>query len=175
MTGKNSKFVIVIALIAIAAASRFISLDMPNFSPIMAIALFGGAMLNRKLAYIVPIATMLLTDIYFGFHSSMFAVYGSFLLTVFMGQKFASKPNAKNVATTSVLAAVQFFLLTNLSVWAFSGMYTLDFAGLTSCFTMAVPFFRNTLASTMVFSAVLFGGFALASKAALKPAVAEVK
>ncbi len=174
MTGKNSKLVIVIALIAIAAFSRFF-IGIPNFSPIMAIALFGGAMLDRKLAYIVPVAAMLLTDVFFGFHSSMFAVYGSFLLTVMIGQKFASKPNAKNIAASSIVSALQFFVITNLSVWAFSGMYTLDFAGLSSCFTMAIPFFKNTLASTLVFSTVLFGGFALAAKTSSNPEVAEVK
>ena len=174
MTGKNTNLVIVIALIAIAACSRFF-IGIPNFSPIMAIALFGGAMLNRKLAFVVPVAAMLLTDLYFGFHSSMFAVYGSFLLTVMIGKKFVSNPNVKNVAASSIVSALQFFVITNLSVWAFSGMYTLDVSGLVACYAAAIPFFKNTLASTLAFSTVMFGAYALANRTSLNPQVAEVK
>ncbi len=163
MTEKNTNLFIVIALIAIAAFSRFF-IGLPNFTPVLAIALFGGALIKNKLAYVIPIVAMFITDAYFGFHSTMFAVYGSFLLAIWMGRKFVSKPNAKNVAVTSIASAVQFFIITNFFVWATSGIYTYDFAGLTACYTAAIPFFRNTLTSSMLFSVLMFGSYALANK-----------
>ncbi len=175
MSGKNANLVLVIALIAVAAFSRFLFAGMPNFSPVMAMALFGGAMLNKKLAYVIPVAAMLLTDIYFGFHNTMFAVYGSFLLTVLIGQKFVSNPNIKNVAASSVVSALLFFVVTNFAVWAMSGMYTLDFSGLVACYVAAIPFFKSTLASSMLFSAIIFGTYAISEKLAAKPATAEIK
>jgi len=60
------------------------------------------------------------------------------------------------------VAAVMFFVLTNFGVWAFSSLYPKTPGGLVDCFVMAIPFFGNTLLSSLFYSAVLFGGLALA-------------
>jgi hypothetical protein len=51
-----------------------------------------------------------------------------------------------------------FFVLSNFAVWAFSGMYALDWQGLTACYVAALPFLQNTIAGDMFWTAVLFGG-----------------
>ncbi len=89
-------YIFPIALIILAVLSRFVSIA-PNFSPIISLALFSGAYLsNRKLAYLVPFAAMLISDAFLGFHYDMFAVYGSFALIIYMGSKI-NKVNVKSV------------------------------------------------------------------------------
>ena len=55
-------------------------------------------------------------------------------------------------------------MLTNFGVWLIGGLYPRAWAGLVDCFVAAIPFFRNTLMSDLLYSALLFGGLALAEK-----------
>jgi hypothetical protein len=64
-----------------------------------------------------------------------------------------------------------FFVVTNFGVWLGSGMYAHSAAGFVACYTAAIPFFRNTVAGDLFYSALLFGGFALLQR--LIPAVRE--
>ena len=91
------KFLSVAMLIIVASVSRLIP-HPPNFTPILSMALFGGAMIsNKKIALLFPIAAMLLSDLLIGLHSGMFAVYFSILAIAFIGSRFVNKPNFKNV------------------------------------------------------------------------------
>ena len=51
-----------------------------------------------------------------------------------------------------------FFAATNFAVWAFSGMYSLDMAGLVAVLRAALPFLKYTVAGDLFWAAVLFGG-----------------
>ncbi|MDR0926945.1 MAG: hypothetical protein LBO69_04180 [Ignavibacteria bacterium] len=156
------KFLLAVALVILSIASRFLPLP-PNFSPIMAVALFSGVIFaDRKIAMIVPIAAMFISDIVIGLHPTMLAVYLSFAIIALLGMRMKSI-NAKNVVGNSLLAAVIFFVVTNLGVFA-AGWYSYTLEGLTTCFTMAIPFFRATLASSVLYSGILFGGVYLAEK-----------
>ncbi len=153
----NSRMAFIIGLIVIAALIRFIP-HPPNFSPIAAIALFGGAYLaDKRLAFVLPLLVMLLTDLVLGLHSVMPFVYVAFVITVLLGMRLGQSPRAKYVAATAVGSGVVFFVLTNFGVWLMSGMYTLDMAGLISCYTLALPFFQNTLLANLVFAGCMFG------------------
>ncbi|MDP6570699.1 MAG: hypothetical protein QGF57_05610, partial [Candidatus Marinimicrobia bacterium] len=57
-----------------------------------------------------------------------------------------------------------FFIVTNFGVWFAGTFYAKTFAGLVQCFTMAIPFFANSLAGDIMYAALLFGGFALLKK-----------
>jgi hypothetical protein len=65
------------------------------------------------------------------------------------------------IAAAAVTSSLLFFVLTNLGVWAFGHMYPKTAAGLIACYTAALPFFRNTLEGDLLYTLVLFGGFAL--------------
>jgi hypothetical protein len=162
------RFFVAIALIILSIGSRFFSLP-PNFSPIMAVALFSGAFFaNKKTAILIPIIAMFISDLFIGLHSTMISVYASFGIIAFIGTKM-KEVSFKNVLGSSILSAVIFFTVTNFGVWV-AGWYGYTLAGLATCFEMAIPFFRNTLSSTVIYSGLLFGGFYLAEKFALKPA-----
>ena len=45
-----------------------------------------------------------------------------------------------------------FFIISNLGVWFFGNLYEKDLEGLIKCYFLAIPFFKNTLFSTLIFS-----------------------
>jgi hypothetical protein len=154
--------IFLVGMILIAAAMRLFP-HPPNFTPLTAMALFGGACFaDKRLSFLVPLSGLFLSDLVLGFYSSMPVVYGSFLLTVCIGFWLRKERNFSRVFGASVLAAVLFFVLTNFGVWAFDAMYPKTLGGLLECYTMGIPFFGNTLLSSLFYSAILFGGLALA-------------
>jgi hypothetical protein len=160
---KQTKILAVLIIILLAAASRLV--DHPyNFTPIAAMAIFAGCYLRQKWGILIPLAAMAVGDYFIGFYDwqVMASVYASIALAYFIGRLLAKKLRWYNVALSSFASSVVFFLATNFSVWAFFQWYPHTWAGLLNCFALALPFFRNTLAGDMLYSAVLFGGFELA-------------
>ena len=162
-------YLAIISLILFASFSRIIP-HMPNFTPIGAIALFGGAYLkNRYHAFLIPMISLWLSDLIlnnfiFSFYSEFtwfypgfLWQYASFILIIVIGYLFLKKLNFKNVFITTVLSSLLFFIITNFGVWISGSMYTLDFQGLITCYTMALPFFKGTLLGFMCYSTLLFG------------------
>ncbi|WP_337873220.1 DUF6580 family putative transport protein [Ignavibacterium sp.] len=144
-------------LVFVAAAIRLIP-HPPNFAPIAAMALFGGAYFNKKsLAFAVPLAAMFLTDAIIGFHSSMWIVYVSFAVIVLIGMVLLKKVSVKNVIAASVTASLSFFIITNFGVWAFGTMYPKNITGLIECYIAAIPFIQNTLIGDLFYSGIMFG------------------
>ena len=93
MNSKNlsPKFIFISSAIGIAAVSRLLP-HLPNFTPVAAIALFGGAYLNdRKAAFLIPFIALILSDLFLGFSASTPAVYMCFAVTVFIGQFIRNK------------------------------------------------------------------------------------
>lgn len=156
------RFIFIAVLILVASMMRLIP-HLPNFTPVAAIALFGGAYFTKKAyAFILPFAVLLLSDMILGFHSYMFAVYISFALTVGLGILMSKKVNIATVLGGAIGSAILFFIVTNFAVWVMTPQYTKDFAGLVNCYTMAVPFFNNGILGDLFYTTVLFGSFYLA-------------
>tara|TARA_B110000046_G_C12893471_1_gene355398 strand:- start:258 stop:782 length:525 start_codon:yes stop_codon:yes gene_type:complete len=154
-----NKYILILSLIIATALSNILLSNIPNFSPVASVALFSGFYLsNKKLALLIPVACMLISDYFIGFHSLMWAVYLSFALTVVMGIKMNTS-SSKKVIINSVLSSLIFFLITNSAVWLTGNFYSSDLSGLGLCLTMGIPFFKYTLLSSIVFSTILFGGF----------------
>jgi hypothetical protein len=134
----------------------------PNFSPLTASAVFAGMTFRSKLlAVATPIAAMLLSDLVLGHDDWRIAsvAYVSLALAAVLarwGQRFrAPLVIAPLVLSSSLL----FFVTTNFAVWAFSGMYTTDLAGLAQCFIAALPFLQNTVLGDVLWATILFGGW----------------
>lgn len=155
----NRQNAIVAVLIALAIISRLLP-HPPNFAPIAAIALFGGAMLsNRTLAFLMPFVAMLISDAVIGFHAHMPVVYGLFLITVLLGFALRDRVKMGSVIGASLFSSTLFFLGSNLAVWYGSAFYSQDWAGLMACYAMAIPFFQNTILGDLFYSGALFGSF----------------
>ena len=151
-----------IFFVIFGAALRFAP-HLPNFTPIAAMALFGGVYLNKKYALILPLAVMAISDYFIGFYDIklMAGVYLGLVLVGLIGLLVKNKKNLFTVFGGSVLGSVLFFLITNFSVWAFYGWYPHTLSGLYQCFLAAIPFFRNTLLGDLFYVAVLFGIYEL--------------
>lgn len=169
-----NKVLLVATLILLAAATRLF--DHPaNFTPIAAIAIFGGALLGKRLAYLLPLAIMLVSDVALelisgnGFYPDQIFVYGSFLMVVFLSSKtLKSKLKAQNVLGTALASSVLFFLVTNFGSWLMWDFYPNTLSGLFQSYVMAIPFFRNEILATLGYSAVLFGVYHLVTNKVFK-------
>jgi hypothetical protein len=162
MTANHSRLVALLLAIATAAMLRLLP-HWPNFSPIGAMALFSGAYLGRKaLAFAAPLGALLLSDAVLGFYHGMATVYAADLLIVLMGSLVLQHRSALRIGAAAVASSILFFLITNFGMWLSSGFYPRTAAGLETCFAAAIPFFQNTLAGDLFYSALLFGGFKVA-------------
>lgn len=156
----NTRF-ITLAIIIFAVAVFRILPHPPNVSPIAAMALFGGAYFSdKRLAFLVPFLALLLSDLILGLHDTMLYVYGGFALTVVIGFWVRKQLNIGRIAVAAVGASILFFLLTNFGVWLTSGMYPMTADGLMQAYIAGIPFFQNSLLGNLIFTALLFGGFA---------------
>lgn len=169
----SPRFLILTALIVAAAIVRLLP-HPPNFAPIAAMALFGGAYFNKKVfAFAIPLAALFLTDLFLGFHNTMWAVYLSFIVIVGLGMVILKKKSVIKIILASVSASVLFFIVTNFAFWATDTLYPTTAAGLAACYTAAIPFFHNTLIGDLFFTGVMFGLFEMAK--AKFPELVKVK
>lgn len=145
-------------ILAVGVLSRFI-VHAPNFTPTIALALFGGVYLPRKYTIIIPVVFMFLSDMVLGFHNTMFYTWGSIVLISLIGVWMRKHNKLSNFLLSGVLSSVLFFVITNLGAWP--TLYPMTWQGLTDCFVAAIPFFRNTFVSTVVYSVVLYGAYEL--------------
>ena len=136
----------------------------PNFVPIGAMALFGGAYLDKKYAFIIPLLAMFISDLFLGLHSTMIFVYASFILIGIMGIWLKTHLNIKSLIGASLTSSVLFFIITNFGVWFMFDFYTKNLAGLLDSYIAAIPFFRNTLISDLVYIGLFFGSFELVKR-----------
>lgn len=158
------RFLVLICVILAAAASRLIP-HPPNMTSLTAVALFGGAYFSdKRLAFLVPLTALFLSDLVLGFYQHMEVVYLSFALIVGIGLWLQKHRTALPIAGAAMASSVLFFVVTNFGVWAFEPLYPKTLEGLVACYVAAIPFFQNTLIGDLFFTAVMFAGFALLEK-----------
>ncbi|MBV9159662.1 MAG: hypothetical protein JO019_03665 [Candidatus Kaiserbacteria bacterium] len=171
-------------VIALLALMRLVP-HMPNFAPITAMALFGGVYLNKRYAFIVPLAAMLISDYlllyvhpfsaqYFDFshlygplallHSAIVAVYVSFAISALVGLWLKHHKSPLTVVLASIFCSLQFFLITNAAVWML-GEYDRSLLGLWQSYVAGLPFLQGTLFGDLFYTSVLFGSYELARSA----------
>ena len=147
----NSNF-FSIAFVCSLALTRLIP-HPPNFTPIIATSVLGPLLLkNRLYGMMVPVFAMFLSDLFIGFHAYQLVIY----ITLISIALFAPmRKNIKYLAFTALGASVWFFIITNFAVWITWDFYPKTFEGLITCYTLAIPFFQNTLISTCIFTGLI--------------------
>lgn len=169
----NVRALVLVLLIVAAGAMRIVNVKFPqlsNFTPVGAIALFGGTYFTDKWkAYVVVLATLFLSDIvinymYFSkliiWYDSSAWVYLTFLFTVFIGT-FIRKVNLLNVTAALLGSVLIHWLITDIPQF-YGGQYAHSLSGYMASLTAAIPFEKNMLFGNLVYGALLFGGFELA-------------
>lgn len=148
------KLLALTTLILLGVASRLID-HAPNLTPIVGLSLFAGS-ISHRFGWIVPVSIFAISNCWLGHYDLILTlvVYGSFALPAFLGRWAKTTLSAVGLSS---LSAVFFFVVSNFAVWANSGMYEYSLQGLASCYTLAIPFFKNSLISAVVSSASVFG------------------
>lgn len=180
LTPKNTTLFIISAIVT-GTLLRVFNFEIGGFHlvPIVAITLFGGAVLkNKYTAALIPTAIMLLSDSYLqltsgtGFYDlSQVFVYSAFILVALLGTSM-KKINTWSVLGSTISSALIFWVVSNLGVFA-AGYYGYSVSGLINTFAMALPFLKNdAMANTLFFnpifvnaitSFVLFGALAIST------------
>ena len=152
LLGVLRKEIFPISLILILAFARLIP-HPPNFTPIIAVAILSSCFFrNVYLSIAILLVSMLLADVVIGFYKDMLFVYISLLLIPIIFFKISSKINYKNLFIFGFVGALIFYLISNFGVWLVGNLYSKDIDGLVECYYLAIPFFRNTLFSTIFYS-----------------------
>ena len=147
-----NKYIFLVSVISFAILSRFLP-HPPNFTPVTAIALLSSkGFNNRWIGLLIPIIIMFISDLVLGLHGSIPFVYGAFILISIFGS-FVKKINIGVVLSSSVI----FFLVSNFGVWFL--YYPSTFTDLVTCYTLAIPFFLNTILGDLFFSALMIYSF----------------
>jgi len=150
-----------------AAITRLIP-HWPNFTPIAAIALFGGATLEKKyLAFIIPLIALFISDLIIGLYPAMPAIYISFIITVLIGIYISKNVKAHNILLASLTSSIIFFIITNFAAWIGNPLYPNNITGLIESYIAGLAFFNdgkygismflNEVISGLFFNALLFG------------------
>lgn len=147
-----------------------------NFSPILPFCLLGAACFSSRVtAFVAPLGIYLAGDIAiwlltgrvdWAFYAGQPVLYLSVLLVVASGLLLRNQRSWSRVALVGFGSAVIFFLVSNFGVWALGGgqRYALNLAGLVDCYVQAIPFFRNTLISMLIFLPIMFSPLILSER-----------
>jgi hypothetical protein len=153
------KIWLIVSLVLVAFAGRLLP-HPDNFTPALAIALFAGAMLPSRMAFIVPILAMAASDVALGYAIDWTTpvVYGSLMAAVGIGLWLGTRRTWARTLLAALGGSVMFFVVTNFAAWLGPlHLYPQTFDGLVQCYVLALPFFRQSLLGDLVWTAALFG------------------
>jgi hypothetical protein len=133
-----------------------------HFTPLAASLLYFGARGARRQMWI-PVVLLAATDVVLTRYIYGFPLSSEYLVTwawyaaiVWLGTGLRSNSGFWRVLGAALLSSVSFFLISNFSVWVWSGMYPKTLSGLMVCYTAGLPFFRGTVESDLFFSVAMF-------------------
>ncbi len=151
----NLKF-LPLTLILILVISRLIP-HPPNFTPIITIAIMSGYLFkDNYFSIFILVVSMLIGDFFIGFYDNMLFVYLPLILITVIFSKIKMKINYRNLFLYGFIGSLIFFVISNFGVWLIGDLYTKNIGGLIECYFMAIPFFKNTIISTLLFSYIAF-------------------
>jgi hypothetical protein len=169
-------FIVAVATWRVFTISGADNMTMANFTPVGAMALFGGAYFARTKAIIFPLLTLWLSDImlnrfvYFGewiiFYDGYLWVYGAFALMVLAARWLQPNRNVTRFAGSSLVIVFIHWIVTDIGVWLSGTLYPTTPEGLWLCLLAAIPFELNLLAGTLLYGGVMFGLFEYSKKKA---------
>lgn len=148
---------IILALVVVAVGWRIINnafMIAPNLELVTTVSVLAAIIIGWRGALIVPIVSMILSDLIIG-NTSIFVFTWSAFALIGVGalllRKSIGKPK-KQIAQSfgfAIVSSFTFFVVTNLGVWL-QGWYPMTWAGLIECFTLAIPFYRTMLVGNLI-------------------------
>lgn len=178
----NTKLILFsLALVAITTLTKYYlgpNLDWSGFSPVIAVALFAGMIIpERRQSFMLPLLALFISDViihllylqgsfpYSGFYKGQWFNYMLLLLATGLGWWLKGRRVA-NLLVAAVAAPTVYFLISNFAVWMGGDgtYYSQDLDGLMTSYTLALPFYKNTLLATVLFLPVILLSYNLVVK-----------
>lgn len=133
-----------------------------NFTPMMVVGLFAGSHARKvSTGVLATLFALALSDAVLGFYSGFWYVYAAALIPVFLGKLIRDRSGAGVIAAAAFASSLSFFLVTNFMVGATGNLYPHTIGGLSACFLVGIPFYRNQILGDAFYTAAIFGGYAL--------------
>ena len=152
----KNDLMIPIIMMPLLVISRMIS-DIPNFTATIALIMFTSYLIRDKfLSVLVILVSQIISDLYIGIYSSMFFVYGAYVFIALLSPIIMNKLSFKSVLISSLVTPTIFYIVSNFGVWITGSTYPLSLDGLIMCYVAGIPFFDETLLSTVVFSVTIY-------------------
>ena len=152
----KNDLMIPIIMMTLLVISRMIS-DIPNFTATIALIMFTSYLIRDKfLSVLVILVSQIISDLYIGIYSSMFFVYGAYVFIALLSPIIMNKLSFKSVLVSSLVTPTIFYIVSNFGVWITGSTYPLSLDGLIMCYVAGIPFFDETLLSTVVFSVTIY-------------------
>lgn len=124
----------------------------PNFTSLIALSFYIPAIFGMRYIAII-IFSFAITDLILGFHSLLFFTWGSIIIIGIISKYFFKNITGRILGTLT--GAIIFFIITNFAVWASGSIYDFTLIGLINCYVLAIPFFYNTILSTIFYSLIV--------------------
>jgi len=152
----KNDLMIPIIMMTLLIISRMIS-DIPNFTATIALIMFTSYLIRDKFqSVLVILVSQIISDLYIGIYSSMFFVYGAYVFIALLSPIIMNKLSFKSVLISSLVTPTIFYIVSNFGVWITGSTYPLSLDGLIMCYVAGIPFFDETLLSTVVFSVTIY-------------------
>ena len=152
----KEKIFLFVGFFLLLITSRVFS-DIPNFTPTLSLIIFASYYFrNLTISSSIVLLSQIVSDIFIGFYSYIFFVYGSFLVIIYIAPIIMKKLTTMSVLVTSVISPSIFFIISNFGVWFAGSLYTRDLNGLIECYVAGLPFYDESLLSTILFSYTIF-------------------
>ena len=156
MKSIKEEMIVFLYISGILALGRLIP-HPPNFTPILAAAIFAPYMIKDKwIAMAIPLVAMFIGDIIIGFHPYMLWVYGAIGISSLLSHwsmRFGRK--YIQLGIMALVSSILFFIITNFAVWVMWDYYPNTMDGLLLCYSKAIPFFQNTVYGTLVYTSLM--------------------
>ena len=143
-------FKISIGIFLVLASSRFIP-HPPNFTSLIALSFYVPAFFGLRYIWVVFVS-FFITDFFLGLHSTLLFTWGSVIIIGYIS-KYLNQ-TLKYRLFGALFGSLLFFIITNFGVW-YLGMYQYNFEGLLTSYTMAIPFYKNTIISTLIYGLII--------------------
>ena len=141
---------ITLGIFIVLATSRFIP-HPPNFTSLIALSFYVPLFLGKRFIPALLIC-FIITDIFIGFHAIVVFTWGSIIFISLTSYLFQRNIYMRIIG--AVCGSLVFYIISNFGVWSL-GSYGYSFNGLLICYIAAIPFYSNTLISTILYSALI--------------------
>jgi hypothetical protein len=177
-----------VALMGVLALTRFPGLLPENFSAVYALAFCAGVFFPSRMAWWLPLGTLLATDLLLNLYYQYYlkidtfspknlvflsSCYLAYVALIWLGKRFTARASWLALLGGGLLGALLFYFITNTASWLQNPEYPKTLAGWIQALTVGIPgwpptwtFFRNTLLSGGLFTGLFVGAMKLAETSA---------